>query len=150
MRFALYAVLMLLAACATQPPAAPGIPTPSEADVLRTEGEWHEAIIAGNRAALSSILAEDFVSSNGTGIEGDRAEELEHIAAYRRADADRSHLYQHAIRVRRGCFVVMGEMYRTIPPSDERLGLTYYTTAWVWERGKWQLAALTTYAMDKR
>jgi hypothetical protein len=120
------------------------VPVPTRQDALRIEGEWHEAMSRGDRDALRATMADDFLGADATG-ERNRDEQVEALLTRAQRPDGRTHLQQHASRRTAGVLIVVGEMYRTVTPSPDRLDLLYYHNVWLWSGERWLLASTTTW-----
>lgn len=136
MRRPAFAAALTLAACV--PAGGPGSPEAEQA-VREANARYDRAIVAGDRAALEQILADDYVYLTAEGEVRDRAATIsQHAAGRVRVESPGSEevairwLGDHALVT--GRFRGRLTMGESSAPLDER-----YSSVWAKQEGRWRL-----------
>jgi ketosteroid isomerase-like protein len=133
-------LLSLVLAATLASPAAPS----REDQVVAAERAWSESYLRHDLAALSRLLADDFVGIDGRGVVSDKAAEIEEA---RPPQPGTSSLVAEAlsdVRVRLyGDTAILTAINtaRFSPAAGETAESTIRyrrTTVWVWREGRWQ------------
>jgi ketosteroid isomerase-like protein len=118
---------------------APESPVGSSAAVVTSERAWSEAFLRHDPAAISRLLADDFVGIDGRGVVSDKTAELEEAKPQSPGTTHPILLGEQLsdIRVRLYGDIAVLTAINTARFSDSTIRYRR-TTVWVWRAGRWQ------------
>lgn len=132
-------VLALALAAVAAPAAAQDQRGRSDQEIFRElEERWAAAVERNDVSAVSTILADEYVSTYDDGTQGDRAGELELVRTFNQR-IDESAIEDFTVKVYGDTAIVRFARRMVGPRSGVRHEVTFrYVDVFVWREARWQ------------
>ena len=115
-----------------------------EQELMQLERDWSAAFLKHDTATIDSILADDFVGTDGRGIMSRKADEIEEAKPPKPGTSSPFTILDEVVsdlnvRVYGNLAVVNGRVIEKVKTSKEEGEIQYRrTTVWVKRQGRWQ------------